>query len=64
MSKISKTDLEARFDPSAFLTADVYPHIWQEGKEALEYITDYYIYVVEFFQKAAKFDDVMLLYIS
>ncbi|WP_445629488.1 YfbM family protein [Nostoc sp. DSM 114167] len=64
LSKISKTDLEARFDPSALLTADVYPYVWQEGKEALEYITYYYIYVVEFFQEAAKCGDVVLLYIS
>ncbi|MEH2174352.1 YfbM family protein [Nostoc sp.] len=64
LSEISKIDLEARFDPSVLLKADVYPHIWQEGKEALEYITDYYIYVVEFFQEAAKCGDVVLLYIS
>ncbi|MEH2094048.1 DUF1877 family protein [Nostoc sp.] len=62
LSKISKADLQTRFDPSALSVANVYPGIWKSGDDELEYLTYYYISLVKFFQEAAKCGDVVLFY--
>jgi hypothetical protein len=65
LSNISEDDLRAGYDPSALEAAEIYPTIWErEGDEALEYLMDNYVELVEFFQEAARCGDAMLLYLN
>lgn len=65
ISKISKAELQARFNPSALIAADIYPTaLWRRGQNEVEYATYYFEPLVKFFQEAAKYGEVVLFYIS
>jgi len=61
LSQIPDTEIRSRFDPERFTKADIYPSIWDEGQEALDYLMDYYPDLVRFFSRAAQAGDAMLL---
>ena len=64
ITKISKAEFQARFNPSALVAADIYPTIlWQRSGEELEYLTNYFLLLVKFFQEAAKHEEEVLFYI-
>lgn len=47
--------LTARYDPQAMARERIYPDVWlQEGKEALDYLLEYYVRLVAFYGSAAK----------
>jgi hypothetical protein len=65
ISEISLSELQARFNPSAFIANDVYPtDLWERGQQEIEYVTYYFVLLVKFFQEAAKQEEVVLFYIS
>lgn len=61
LSEIHASDLRSRFDPERFAREDIYPNIWDEGEEALDYLMDYYVELVRFFSSAAAAGDAVLL---
>ena len=65
ISKISKAEFQARFNPSELIKADIYPTIvWQRrGEEDNKYLTNYFLLLFKFFQEAAKLGEVVLFYI-
>lgn len=65
LSAISVEDFAARCDFAAMNDADIYPSIWDDSPdELIEYITSYYSELVDFFNKAARENDAMVLYIN
>ncbi len=65
ISEISKVELQARFNSSALIAADIYPtDLWKRGQHEVEYVTYYFLPLVKLFQEAAKYGEVVLFYIS
>lgn len=66
LEQISADDFRARYDPRAMTKAEIYPEIvWErDGDDALQYLVDYYVLVVEFFKEATRLGHAMLLYIN
>jgi len=54
--------LAARFDPGRMKALDIYPRIWHEGSEALEYVLDHYRALVAHFQDAAAHGDAVVIH--
>jgi len=47
--------LTARYDPKAMDRERIYPDVWvREGREALDYLLEYYVQLVAFYGSAAK----------
>jgi len=66
LERISVDDLRARYNARAMTKAEIYPEIvWErDGDLALQYLVDYYVEVVEFFEEATRLGDAMLLYMD
>jgi Domain of unknown function (DUF1877) len=43
---------------------DIYPEIWDDGDDALNYVLDNYARLVDFFVAAARDGDAMITYIA
>ncbi len=65
LSSISSEQFESTFDPAAMEAAEIYPQIWErDGKEALEYLTDYFPTLVTFYAEAASRGDGVVLWLA
>jgi len=64
LSKISQDELISRFDLNRFRESEIYPDGWVNSNEERDYITEYYLKLVSFFQDAARSGDALLLYIN
>jgi len=64
LNGISMEDFVTRCDFVAMNKARIYPSNWVGSPEDLKYITSYYSGVVDFFNKAARENNAMLLYIN
>lgn len=54
LSKISKDELKANFNPSAMLLSHVYPEIWdRDTSETLDYLVEFFEPLVIFYKDAA-----------
>jgi len=57
--------LTARFDAKAMDREKIYPDVWvREGKEALDYLLEYYVQLVAFYRAAAKADRAVLFVVD
>jgi hypothetical protein len=57
--------LSARYDPKKMEKLQIYPEIWvREGKEAFEYLAEYYRKLAAFYENAAASGSALLLVIS
>ena len=54
LSEVSINELRKRYNPDMFFDEEIYPKIWDEGKEALDYLLAFFPDIVEFFQSAAQ----------
>jgi hypothetical protein len=59
-------DLEERFDPEDMEAKDIYPDaIWmREGREAFDYLVEYYQPLVVFYRDAAARGDAVLQWLA
>lgn len=65
LAQVTAEEFSRRYDPKAMDAAEIYPQIWiQEGREALEYVLEYYRQLVRFYEAAAKRGDGALLYLN
>jgi hypothetical protein len=64
LRELPRATVETRFDPAQMEEAEIYPGIWDEGKDALEYLMSYYDEVVQYYQQAAEKGQAMLRYIN
>ena len=56
--------LKTAFDGNAMTTEEIYPEIWDEGSDALDYILEYYDSMKSFFMDAASRGNAMLKYLN
>jgi hypothetical protein len=61
---ISAADFRARFDAAALSEAEVYPQIWDEGDDALDYVADYFEEARHFYKSAAEQGHAVIQFIS
>ncbi len=61
---IGVDELRARWDPVELQEHDIYPEIWDDGDDALNYVLDNYARLVDFFVAAARDDDAIITYIA
>lgn len=64
LSQVSEADFRGRFDAAALDAAQIYPQIWDEGDEALDYLTHYFLEVKRFYAAAAQNDSAVILFIN
>lgn len=64
LNSVSAENFAAKFDPSALAAAEVYPGIWDEGAEALEYVQSYYEDLRKFYISASERNDSVLIYLN
>jgi len=64
LSEISMDELRKRYNPDRFFDVDIYPGIWDEGEEALDYLLGFFPDIVEFFESAAKNDQAIIFAIT
>ena len=64
LAPIDEAAFRQRFDGEALAEEEIYPTIWDEGDEALDYLAHYYVIVRQLFAEAARNGHAMILYIS
>jgi len=65
LSRIDEPAFKARFDPQAMLTANIYlsEMCVRDGDDALDYLLEKYLALVEFYRAAADRDDGVILWL-
>jgi hypothetical protein len=61
---ISEAAFRARFDADALNEADIYPQIWDEGSDALDYVASYFLDAQRVYKDAAAMDLALVLFIN
>lgn len=64
LSEVSMDELRKRYNPDRFFEEEIYPEIWDEGEEALNYLLDFFLDIVKFFESAAKNDQAIVFAIT
>ena len=64
LGEVSEEVFRAKFDPAALNGAEIYPQIWDEGQEALDYVTENFLEVKRFYQNAAEKNKAAVLFIN
>lgn len=64
LNALSREDFEKRFDEKKLQTAEIYPAIWDEGKDALDYLVEYFGTLKTFVNDVSKAHQCLLLWIS
>lgn len=64
LSQLTEADFRARFDAAALTAADIYPQIWDEGDEALDYLATYFLELKAFYASAAQDGKAVITYIG
>ena len=64
LAAVSDEDFRERYDESALNAADIYPQIWGEEEDALEYLFGYFKLLQEFYSTAAKDGKAVITFIN
>jgi hypothetical protein len=64
LEAIPVAEFQKRFDMATMAQAGVYPDVWKDEKEELEYLLPAYASLQEFMREAAQAGDAMLLWIG
>lgn len=64
LSAVTDDEFRSKFDMAALNAADVYPQIWNEGQEALEYLATYFRELRDFYMKAAENGNAVITFIN
>lgn len=65
LKELSLEKLSSRYDPKKMEKLQIYPDIWvRDGKDAFDYLAEYYRKLSVFYEKAAASGSAMLLVIS
>jgi hypothetical protein len=54
LGKLTEADFRARFDAGALRSAEIYPQIWDEGDDALDYLATNFNETKHFYETAAS----------
>lgn len=61
---LTKEELSASYDPNRMVEDGVYPDIWQDDENALEYLLDYFDDLKDFYKKAADNGEAIVMFLS
>lgn len=64
ISKLTITDLQQRFDPVKMTELGIYPEIWNEGTEAFDYLSEYFVTVQQVYDNASRNGEAIITFIS
>jgi hypothetical protein len=64
LSAITDDEFRSKFDIAALGAADIYPQIWNEGQEALEYLVANFRELRDFYMKAAGNGNAVITFIN
>ncbi|MCE3226876.1 MAG: hypothetical protein K0S32_1427 [Bacteroidetes bacterium] len=64
LNKITNEEFKSRYNSKALTENDVYPGIWDEGDDALDYLFDNYISLKNFYNQAAAENQAMIVSIG
>lgn len=64
LSNVSVDELRKRYNPEKFFDEEIYPEIWDEGEEALNYLLSFFPDIVKFFESAAQNDQAIIFAIT
>jgi hypothetical protein len=64
LGQLTENDFRARFDAAALEAADIYPQIWDEGDEALDYLASYFVELKAFYASAAQDGKAVITFIG
>lgn len=56
--------LRQKFDPPQMTELGVYPEIWEEGDEAFDYLTPYFLNLQQFYAVAAKNGEAIITFLN
>jgi len=61
---LTKEGLSANYDPSRMAEEGIYPDIWQDDENALEYLLDYFDELKNFYKKAVEKGEAVVMSLS
>jgi Domain of unknown function (DUF1877) len=61
---VPREELARRYSPGRLTQAGVYPNVWHEDKDALDWLLDEYDDLAAFYARAAERGEAVLLYIG
>lgn len=61
---LTKEELSANYDPSRMAEEGIYPDIWQDDENALEYLLDYFDELKNFYKKAVEKGEAVVMSLS
>lgn len=61
---LTKDELSANFDPSRMAEEGIYPDIWEDDENALEYLLDYLDDLKNFYKKAVENGEAVVMFLS
>ena len=64
MEKLNMEEIRKKFNPQEMMALGVYPEIWSDEEESLEYLMEYYEVVVEFYKSAATEGQAVIAFLS
>lgn len=60
----TRESLKMSFDAKAMTSEQIYPEIWDEGEDALDYVIEYYDLMKSYYLDAASRGNAMLKYVN
>jgi hypothetical protein len=64
LDQITEDSFRSRFDAAALEKNDIYPNIWDEGEDALDYLASYFLQVKAFYSAAASRGDAVITFLN
>ena len=61
---LTKEELSANYDPNRMAEKGVYPDIWQDDENALEYLLDYFDNLKNFYKKAVEKGEAVVTFLG
>jgi len=64
LAKFSVEDLKEKFNTEKMMELGVYPEIWDEGDQAFDYLSEYFLILQQFYSTAAANNEAVITYLS
>jgi hypothetical protein len=64
IATITVAELKQRYDAEKMMDLGVYPQIWEEDGEAIDYLADYFTSVQQFYNNAARNQEAIITFVS
>jgi len=64
ISAITENDVQQRFDPQKMTELELYPTIWDEGDEALDYVMEYFQTLQHVLSEAAENNQAIITFLN